>query len=122
MEFSRYEPGVRKTIKRTGLGRDGEKHVELCLDASQSFQNLASFFVDMHFRANVTKPPVLIILNQKTLQQIETQFLFFLFITGIQKVKNIIIVTRAYNQETLYRVFQSKFLEFSGYGDNDKRR
>ena len=30
-------PDVRKTTKRTGFGRDGEKHVELCLDASQSF-------------------------------------------------------------------------------------
>ena len=28
---------VRKITKRTGFGRDGEKHVELCLDASQSF-------------------------------------------------------------------------------------
>ena len=28
---------IRKTTKRTGIGRDGEKHVELCLDAGQSF-------------------------------------------------------------------------------------
>ena len=44
---------LRKTTKRTGFGRDGEKHVELCLDASQSFWNLALFSVDMYFRANV---------------------------------------------------------------------
>ena len=30
-------PDVRKTTKRNDFGRDGEKHVELCLDASQSF-------------------------------------------------------------------------------------
>ena len=30
-------------IKITGFGRDGEKLVELCLEASQSFQNLAFF-------------------------------------------------------------------------------
>ena len=35
--------------------RDGEKHVELCLDASHSFQNLALFSVDIYFRANVTR-------------------------------------------------------------------
>ena len=34
--------------------RDGEKHVELCLDAGQAFYSLALFSVDMYFRANVT--------------------------------------------------------------------
>ena len=29
-------------------------HVELCLDASQSFHNLAFISVDIYFRANVT--------------------------------------------------------------------
>ena len=29
-------PDVRKTTKKTGFSRDGEKHIELCLDASQS--------------------------------------------------------------------------------------
>ena len=51
-------PDVRKTTKRTGFGRDGEKHVEPCLDASQSFLNLALFSVDMYFRANVTNTTV----------------------------------------------------------------
>ena len=36
------------------LGRDGEKHVELCLDAGQSVYSLALISVDMYFRANVT--------------------------------------------------------------------
>ena len=49
-----YRPDVRKTTERTGSDRDGEKHVELCLDASQSFYSLALFSVDMYFRANVT--------------------------------------------------------------------
>ena len=31
-----------------------EKHLELCLDASQSFRNLALFSVCVFFRANVT--------------------------------------------------------------------
>ena len=43
-----------KTTKRTGFGRDGEKHVELCLDAGQLYYNLALFSVDMYLRANVT--------------------------------------------------------------------
>ena len=47
-------PDVRKTTKRTGYGRNGEKHVELCLDASQSFLNLALFSVEMCFRTNFT--------------------------------------------------------------------
>ena len=45
---------VRKTTKRTGFGRDGEKHVELCIDAGQLFYKLALFSVDMYFGANVT--------------------------------------------------------------------
>ena len=47
-------PDVRKTTKRTGFGRDGEKHVEPNLDAGQSFYSLVLFSVDMYFRANVT--------------------------------------------------------------------
>ena len=47
-------PDVRKTTKRTGFGRDGEKHVELCLNVGQSFYSLAFFSVDRYFRANVT--------------------------------------------------------------------
>ena len=39
---------------KDGFGRDCEKHVELSLDAGQSFYSLALFSVDMHFRVNVT--------------------------------------------------------------------
>ena len=42
------------STKRTGFGRDGEKQVELCLGAGQSFYNLALFSVDMYFRENIT--------------------------------------------------------------------
>ena len=45
---------LERPPKKTGFDRDGEKHVEQCLDASQSFSDLALFFVDMYFRANVT--------------------------------------------------------------------
>ena len=45
---------VIENVTRTGFGRDGEKHVELCLDAGQSFYSLALFSVDMYFRENVT--------------------------------------------------------------------
>ena len=48
-------PDVEKTTKRTGFGRDGEKHVELCLDAGQSFYSLALFPVNKYFRANVKR-------------------------------------------------------------------
>ena len=51
--FCRHD--ARKTTKRTGFVRDGEKHLELCLDASQSFENLALFSVDLYFRANYTQ-------------------------------------------------------------------
>ena len=37
------DPMLKRTTHRTGFGRDGEKHVKLCLDASQSFYNLALF-------------------------------------------------------------------------------
>ena len=53
-ERSFCRPDVRKTTERTGFGRDGEKHAELCLDAGQSFYSLALFSVDTYFRANVT--------------------------------------------------------------------
>ena len=49
-----FRPDYRKTTKRTGFKRDGEKHVELSLDAGQSFYSLGLFSVDMYFRTNVT--------------------------------------------------------------------
>ena len=45
---------LERPPKRTGFGRDSKKHVELCVEPSQTFQNLALFSVDMYFRANVT--------------------------------------------------------------------
>ena len=53
-------PDVRKTTKRTGFGRDGEKHVELCLDAVQSFKSLALFSVDMFFGRMLHLEPVVV--------------------------------------------------------------
>ena len=41
-------------LQKNWLVRDGEKHVELCLDVGQSSENPAVFSVDMYFRANVT--------------------------------------------------------------------
>ena len=63
----------KKTTKRTGFGRDGEKHVELCLDAGQSSHSLALFSVDMYFQANVTaiRPTNKILEGQKLLSFVD---------------------------------------------------
>ena len=53
-----------KTTKRTGFGRDGEKHVELCLDAGQLYYNLALFSVDMYLRANVTYSNKIVVIDR----------------------------------------------------------
>ena len=47
---------LERPPKELALTRDDEKHVELSLDAGQSFYSLALFSVDMYFRANVTNP------------------------------------------------------------------
>ena len=47
-----------KDHQKNWLGRDGEKHVELCLDVGQSSENPALFSVNMYFRANVTRYPL----------------------------------------------------------------
>ena len=39
---------LEKTTEKYWLGRDGEKHIKLCLDVSQSSEDLALFSVDMY--------------------------------------------------------------------------
>ena len=39
---------LEKTTEKYWLGRDGEKHIKLCLDVSQSSYDLVLFSVDMY--------------------------------------------------------------------------